>query len=199
MKTYVFDESMPIGERAAWAGLRDLFEQHAAAHGFLVEDMLVSRMPGAGEARRSLVARLNEEHRESLREKYTHWRQAIGWLTGLSEGYVSHVLTWDRRRRGLPSGVPDMTDREMRKRWDEIMGRPLPDKKKLGRKKASQAALVDAVKQAVKSSTPDAVVMPAPQWEELQRALSGDRERKAPRRARASASLLGDDPEPTEE
>ena len=116
-----FDESMPLSERAAWAGLREVFERHAESHGFLAEDMLVSRMPGAGEARRSLIALLREDHGQAAR--------AVAWMVGVTEGYVAYVCVWHRRRKGLPASAPKMTDHEMRKRWEEIMGRPLPEPK----------------------------------------------------------------------
>lgn len=171
-----FDESMPLSERAAWAGLREVFERHAESHGFLAEDMLVSRMPGAGEARRSLIALLREDHGQAAR--------AVAWMVGVTEGYVAYVCVWHRRRKGLPASAPKMTDHEMRKRWEEIMGRPLPEPKvRKTPLKPHGLKKIDV----------------APQWEGVERALGGEREPLRKGRRRSSAGLLGNDPEPTEE
>jgi hypothetical protein len=183
------DEAMPLVERCAYAGLREIFDKHAREHGFLVEDMLISRMPGAGPARRALVAKLQEEHGLRVR--------LIAWTTGFTMGYVKSVLSRERRRRGLPAGTPKLSDREIQKRWNEIMGRPAP--------KAHKPVAPP------KAAKKDNVVRVA-EWEGLQRALGGE---AAPRKRRRAASvspieqavrgvvspvsLLGDDPEPTEE
>jgi hypothetical protein len=152
--------------------------------------MLISRMPGAGPARRALVAKLQEEHGLRVR--------LIAWTTGFTMGYVKSVLSRERRRRGLPAGTPKLSDREIQKRWNEIMGRPAP--------KAHKPVAPP------KAAKKDNVVHVA-EWEGLQRALGGE---AAPRKRRRAASvspidgalresprapsLLGDDdPDPTEE
>ena len=193
-----FDESMPLHERAAWMGLRDVFDKHAQSHGFLTDDMLISRMPGASEARRTLVALLRERHGQAY--------AAIAWMVGVSAGWCGYVVTQDRRRRGLPAGVPKMTDRDVQKRWAEIMGRPLSTNKRDLARTARVAAPTKVAKKTAKGKPPPA---PAPVWEGLQNALGDAPARKGRRRAASppdpieatlrGVSLLGDDPEPTEE